>query len=83
MQQEKTDAAIPELVAASQALEDSPQALAPVVYNLAYAYFKKGQWAYAKVMVDRAVQIPGPYQKLSQDLRDRIVRFAAQPAARK
>ncbi len=79
MQQEKTDAAIPELVSASQALEDNPQALAPVVYNLAYAYAKKGQWAFAKVMVDRAVQIPGPYQRLSQDLRDRIQRASAAP----
>lgn len=83
MQQEKTDAAIPELVAASQALEDNPQALGPVVYNLAYAYAKKGQWAFAKVMVDRAVQIPGPYQRLSQDLRDRIQRVSAQPVSRK
>ena len=82
MQQEKTDAAIPELVSASQALEDNPQALAPVVYNLAYAYAKKGQWAFAKVMVDRAVQIPGPYQKLSQDLRDRIQRASTQPVRR-
>jgi len=79
MQQEKTDAAIPELVSASHALEDTPDALAPVVYNLAYAYAKKGQWAYAQVTVERAVQIPGRYQQLSQDLRDRIRRAAAAP----
>jgi len=79
MQQEKTDAAIPELVGAGQALEGVPDALAPVLYNLAYAYAKKGQWAYAQVTVDRAVQIPGPFQQLSQDLRDRIRRASATP----
>lgn len=83
MQQEKTDAAIPELVAAGQALEGMPEALAPVLYNLAYAYAKKGQWAYAQVTVDRVVQIPGPYQRLSQDLRDRIRRAMATPTPRK
>ncbi len=72
MQQEKTEAAIPELNTASELLADNPQALAPVLYNLAYGYAKMRYFLLAKNTVARAVQIPGPYQALARQLEYRI-----------
>lgn len=83
MQQEKTGAAIPELNSASELLADNPQALAPVLYNLAFGYAKMGYFKVAKTTVARALQIPGPFQGLARELDVKIDRALAQQAPRR
>lgn len=68
MQQEKTAAAIPELKSASESLATNPQAVAPVLYNLAYGYAKLKRTAEARATLQKCLAISGPYQKLCQDL---------------
>ena len=72
MQQEKTEAAIPELKSAADLLAGNQEALAPVLYNLAFGYAKLKRLAEARAVLTRAVQIPGPFQKLSRDLAAKI-----------
>ncbi len=72
MQQEKTAAAIPELKSAVDLLGANPQAMAPALYNLAFAYAKEKRYADAKPVLARAVQIPGPFQQLSKDLSTKV-----------
>ena len=71
MLQEKTTAAVPELKAAADLLAD-PQALAPVLYNLGFAYAKQKQLADARAVLNKAVLIPGPYQKLTKELLAKV-----------
>ncbi len=68
MQQEKTEAAIPQLKSASESLAANPQAVAPVLYNLAYGYAKLKRTADARATLQKCLAISGPYQKLCQDL---------------
>jgi tetratricopeptide (TPR) repeat protein len=68
MQQEKSEAAIPELKAASDLLTGNQQALGPVLYNLGFAYAKLRRAAEARAVLAKAVLIPGPFQQLSKDL---------------
>lgn len=68
MQQEKTEAAIPELKAASESLAANPQAAAPVLYNLAYGHAKLKRTADAQATLQKCLAIAGPYRKLCQDL---------------
>jgi len=68
MQQEKTEAAIPELKSASESLAANPQAVAPVLYNLAYGYAKLKRTVEARATLQKCLAISGPYQKLCQDL---------------
>ncbi len=72
MQQEKTETAIPALQAASESLTANPQALAPVLYNLAYGYAKVKRTAEARATVQKCLAIAGPYQKLCQDLSAKL-----------
>lgn len=68
MQQGKSEAAIPELKAASDQLAGNQQALGPVLYNLGFAYAKLARPADARAVLARGAQIPGPFQQLSKDL---------------
>jgi tetratricopeptide (TPR) repeat protein len=72
MQQQKPAAAIPELLAASAALENNPAALGAVLYNLAYAYALQKNMVEAKKVAARAVAIPGPFQKLARELQGKL-----------
>jgi tetratricopeptide (TPR) repeat protein len=68
MQQEKSEAAIPELKSASELLAGNQQALGAVLYNLAFAYAKLRRAPEARAVLAKAVLIPGPFQQLSKDL---------------
>lgn len=72
MQQDKTAAALPELKAALDLLANDQQALAPVLYNLGFAYAKQNRLAEARAVLARAVRIPGPYQQLSRALLAKV-----------
>jgi len=72
MQQDKPEAAIADLKPAADQLAGNPQALGPVLYNLGFAYAKLKRTAEARVVLAKAVQIPGPVQQLSKDLLVKI-----------
>lgn len=72
MQQDKAQLAISDLKIASELLADNQQALAPVLYNLAFAYAKMRYFTVARTTVIRAEKIPGPYQELSRRLEYQI-----------
>jgi tetratricopeptide (TPR) repeat protein len=72
MQQDNTEGAVPELKSAADNLAGNPQALAPVLYNLAYAYAKVKRTADARATVQKCLAIPSPFQKLCQDLQAKM-----------
>ena len=72
MQQDKTAAALPVLKSAADLLAGDPQALAPVLYNLGFAYAKQNRLTEARAVLSRAARIPGPYQQLSRALLAKV-----------
>ena len=81
VKQEKIPAGIPDLKAAATLLKgQDDEAYATVLYRLGYAYGKTNRMADARTVLEEAVQIPGRYQALSQDLLNRV--NAARPKAK-
>lgn len=72
MQQDNTEGAIPELKLAADNLTANPQALAPVLYNLAFGYAKVKKAAEARATITKCLAIAGPFQKLCQDLQAKM-----------
>ena len=81
VKQEKIAAGIPDLKAAATLLKgQDDEAYATVLYRLGFAYGKTNRMADARTVLEEAVQIPGRYQALSQDLLNRV--NAARPKAK-
>jgi tetratricopeptide (TPR) repeat protein len=73
MKENKTAAAIPELVAATTLLRGlDDQQFAIAAYRLGYAYGKLNKFTEARAILSEAVKIQGPVQKLSQDLLAKV-----------
>ena len=73
MKQDKTAASVPELKAATGLLKgQDEQQYALALYRLGYAYGKLNRVTEAREVLMEAVKIPGPIQKPSQDLLEKV-----------
>jgi hypothetical protein len=71
--QDKTAAAIPELKTASALLKgQDDQQYARALYGLGYAYGKLSKLTEARDVLSEAVKIQSPWQKISQDLLEKV-----------
>jgi tetratricopeptide (TPR) repeat protein len=71
--QEKTAAAIPELKAAAALLKgQDDQQYARTLYGLGYAYGKLSKLTEAREVLNEAVKIQSPWQKISEDLLGKV-----------
>jgi tetratricopeptide (TPR) repeat protein len=71
--QGKTAAAIPELKAAAALLKgQDDQQYARALYGLGYAYGKLNQLTEAREVLSEAVKISSPWQKIAQDLLNKV-----------
>lgn len=78
MKQDKTAASIPEFKSAAALLKgQNDVAYATALYRLGYAYAKLNRNPEAKEVLGEAVKIPGPLQRPSQDLLEKVA--AARP----
>jgi tetratricopeptide (TPR) repeat protein len=69
LKQEKSAAAIPELKTASTLLKGQDEVqYARALYGLGFAYGKLNKFTEAREVLNEAVKIQGPFQKMSQDL---------------
>lgn len=73
LKQEKTQAAIPELKAASDLLRgQEEQQYARALYGLGFAYGKLNKLTEAREVLTEAVKIQSPWQAMSQDLLTKV-----------
>jgi tetratricopeptide (TPR) repeat protein len=71
--QDKTVAAIPELRAAAALLKgQDDQQYARALYGLGYAYGKLNKLTEARDVLTEAVKIPSPWQKIAEDLLEKV-----------
>lgn len=72
MLQDRTTPALKELETAAKLLDDSPQALGPVLYFLGFGYAKLQKYDAARPVLSRCVQLGGPYAQPAQDILRKI-----------
>jgi tetratricopeptide (TPR) repeat protein len=73
MKQNKTEASIPELKAATALLKGQDEtAYATALYRLGFAYAKLNKTTDARAVLQEAANIPGPVQAPSQDLLAKV-----------
>ncbi|HEV8524630.1 MAG TPA: tetratricopeptide repeat protein [Terriglobales bacterium] len=72
LKQEKTVAAVSELKAASNLLQEDPAAYSTVLYRLGFAYAKLQRYAEARQVLNKAVGIQGPFQQPSRELLSKV-----------
>jgi tetratricopeptide (TPR) repeat protein len=79
LRQEKTPAAIAELKTASALLKPDRVAYSTALYRLGFAYAKLNRVTEARQVLNEAVTIEGPVQKLSRDLLNKVNAAKATP----
>lgn len=77
IRQNRTQAGIAELRAASPLLKSDTFSYVRNLYRLGFMYARLNQLDQARTILTEAVSIPGPYQALSQELLDKVNRARA------
>jgi tetratricopeptide (TPR) repeat protein len=79
LRQEKTTAAIAELERATDMLQEDLSAHSTVLYRLGFAYAKLNRLSDARKVLNKAVQVEGPFQQASRELLAKISARATRP----